>query len=88
MAYNNLGNIYSSEGNSSEALKYFLAALKILQEAGDIKRISVSYSNIGNVYYDQANYSEALKYYFDSLKIAEEIGDNAGIAIFLQQHRR
>ena len=49
------------QGNYPEALKNYLASLKIREEIGDKQRIAESYNNIGNVYENMGNYPEALK---------------------------
>ena len=75
-SYNNIGNVYSSQGNYPEALKNHFASLKIVEEIGDKNGIATSYNNIGSVYDEQGNYPEALKNHFASLKIKEEIGED------------
>ena len=79
-SYNNIGIIYWSQGDYSEAMKYYLACLKIREEIGDKQALAVPYINIGLTYDRQGNYPEALNNYFAGLKIAEEIGDKSMIA--------
>jgi class 3 adenylate cyclase len=79
-SYNNIGLVYDSQGNLSEALKYHLASLKIREAIGDKYGIASSYNNIGTIYSDQGNYPEALKNLFAGLKIFEAIGDKDGTA--------
>ena len=62
-SYNNIGVVYESQGNYPEALKSYLASLKIQEEIGNKYGISASYNNIGEVYFKQGNYPEALKNY-------------------------
>ena len=75
-----IGNIYLNQGNYPEALKNYLASLKISEEIGDKQRISICYNNIGNIYMHQGNYPQALKNHLTSLKIKLEIGDKIGIS--------
>ena len=79
-AYNNIGNIYTHQGNYPEALKSYFASLKIKEETEDKIGIANCYNNIGNTYMYQGNYSEALKNQLTSLKINEEIKNKQGIA--------
>ncbi len=79
--YNNIGNIYYYQGNFPEALKNYLASLKIREEIGDKKGIADSYNNIGNIYVSQGNYPDGLKNHLACLKIKEEIGDKNGISV-------
>jgi class 3 adenylate cyclase/predicted negative regulator of RcsB-dependent stress response len=72
--------VYYAQNNYPEALKNYVASLKISEEIGDKQDIVNTYNNIGNVYFVQGNYPEALKYYSASLKICEEIGDKERIA--------
>jgi tetratricopeptide (TPR) repeat protein len=88
---NNIGSIYYEQGSYPEALKNYLASLKIYEEIGvahpdDVenkKGIAASLNNIGNIYSDQGNNSEALKNYLAALKIKEETADKKGIAASL-----
>ena len=80
-SYNNIGNVYNAQGNSVEALKNYLASLKLKEEMGNKQGIAISYGNIGNVYKKDGNYTEALKNFSASLKIDEEIGNKKGVAV-------
>ncbi len=79
-SYNNIGNVYSKQGNYPEALKKYFASLKIKEEIKDKPGIARTLGNIGDVYYVEGNYPEALKNISASLKIMEEIGYKQGIA--------
>jgi signal transduction histidine kinase len=78
--YNRLGNNYHNQGNYPEALKNYLASLKIRQKTGNKTSIARSYNNIGLVFENNGNYPEALKNYLISFKVFEEIGDKNGLA--------
>lgn len=80
------GYFAEDKSNYDEALKYYLAGLKIREairlpngQIGDKQGIADSYSNIGNIYYYQGNYPEALKNYFSSLQMREALGNKKGI---------
>ena len=79
-SYNNIGIIYSRQGNYPEALKNYQAALKISEETGNKNGIANSYNNSGIIHHYQGNYPEALKNYFAALRTWEEIGDKYNIA--------
>ena len=79
--YTNIGVIYSSQSNYSEALKYYEKSLHISEEIGDKRMISDLYNNIGAVYNFQDDYPKALEYYEKSLVLSEELGDKRGISI-------
>ena len=62
------------------SLEYYLAGLKLFEEAGEKNGTARILSNIGVVYWYQADYPKALKYYFDALKLDEESGNKDGMA--------
>ena len=73
--YNEIGNVYTKQGNYSGALEYYLKSLEIRGKVlGDEhKDTATSYNNIGNIYYVQGNYSEALTYYLKALEIYKKV---------------
>src|ERR1700757_2287956 len=79
-SYNNIGTIYSNQGNYPLAFKNFFNSLKIKEEINDKQGIAYSYNNIGLMYDIQGNYPLALQNYFAALKITEAINDKKGIA--------
>ena len=80
-SYNNIGFIYSTQGNYSQALEYYNKALEIwLVVFGEQHPdVATCYNNIGLVYGNQGNYSQALEYYNKALEIL--------LAVFGEQHR-
>jgi len=78
-AYISLGNIYTSQGNYAEALKYLNQAMGIAKETGYIKGIATIYGDFGNIFYYQGKYPDALKNYLESEKLYEKIKDNRGM---------
>ena len=80
LSYNNIGGVYSSQGNYSQALEYCHKALEIwLAVFGEQHpNVALSYNNIGAVYNSQGNYSQALEYYNKALEI--------WLAVFGEQH--
>ncbi|CAF1215534.1 unnamed protein product [Didymodactylos carnosus] len=69
--YNDLGLIYSDQGEYTQALKYYEQALGIhLKTLGpNHPSVASTYNNIGTVYSNQREYSQALKYYEQTLEI-------------------
>ncbi len=79
-AFNNIGVVFSIQGNFPEALSRFIEVLKIRENLQDSIGIARSLNNIGIVYKNLNNYPEALKAYFRSLEIKRRLGDIAGEA--------
>ncbi len=69
VAFDNIGIINWYKGNYPEALKNYLAALKLREAPGDEMFKAVSLNNVGIVYLYQSNFPEALKYYTSALLI-------------------
>ncbi|CAF4555557.1 unnamed protein product, partial [Didymodactylos carnosus] len=69
--YNNIGLIYSDQGEYYQALKYYAHSLEILLKILGPSHPSVArvYNNIALVYNAQGEYSQALKYYEQTLEI-------------------
>ncbi|MDI6736176.1 MAG: tetratricopeptide repeat protein, partial [bacterium] len=76
-ALNNLANIYNTQGNYQEALKWYEKSIKIFEKIGNQAGLATTYNNIGEIHRAQGNYQEALKWYEKS---NEKIGDQAGLA--------
>jgi class 3 adenylate cyclase len=81
MSYNNIGLVYSKQGNYAESLKNHFASLDIKKKEGDKSDIASSYNNIGLTYWEMKNYPEALKNYFEALKLFREINSVSGLAM-------
>lgn len=78
--YFNAGTSNAEQGKYPEALKNYLAALRISESLGKKPMISQNYMNIGNLYFAMGNLDEALKNFEASLEIEKGIGDKNGIA--------
>ncbi len=81
---NNLGYIYTNQGNILKGLEYYQKSLKIKEKIGNKNGIAYSFNNLAYIYYNQGEYKKALDYTHKSLKIREEIKDNYGIGSSLQ----
>ena len=74
-SYNNIGYVYSSQGNYNDALKYYQKALEILLKfyGESHPHVATYYNNIGAVLDSQGNYNEALNYYQKALEVYLQI---------------
>jgi signal transduction histidine kinase len=66
--------------NYSEALKHYLASLKLSLELEEKAETAAAYTNIGNIYLDLNNYEKSLEYYSEALVINSDINDKNRIA--------
>lgn len=90
-----IGVIYQLQGNYSQALEYFLSALKIYEKAKNEKGIAQTLHNVGVIYQNQQKFAEASRYYAQALQIDQKTGDKRGEAgtlnnlgdIFYQQDK-
>ncbi|MEW6467713.1 MAG: tetratricopeptide repeat protein [Bacteroidota bacterium] len=83
LALNNLGYLYSVEGQEEKAFDYYLRALDIQRQISDKQGLSSTLNNLGVVYKRQGMLEKALELYFESLRIKEESGDKKGQAYAL-----
>ena len=73
--YNNIGLVYSNQGDYSKALEYYEKSLEISLSVFGEQHLDVATScnNIGSVYYRQGDYSKALEYYEKALEIRSSV---------------
>ncbi len=77
--YNNIGEVYCSQGDYKRAMECYFKALKIREKklGENHSDIAESCNNIGVVYCNLGNYSKALEYHFKALAICEiTLGNN------------
>ena len=79
----NLGIFNAMKGNNTNALDYYLKALKIDESIHNKNGIASRLGNIGSIYKEQGDYPKALDYYLKALKLGEELGDKNRMAIQL-----
>ena len=74
-SYNNIGFVYSSQGDYDRALEYYLRALSIRKQVFGESHpdLANSYNNLGSVYYSQGDYTHALEYFQQSLAIRKQV---------------
>jgi len=73
-SYNNIGSVYSSQGNLSEALKNFFAALEIQEVLEEKNGIAISNVSLGYTYLKYNKSTIAKKYLQTGLLLSKEIG--------------
>ncbi len=72
-SYNNIGGIYRKQGNYPLALEYYFKSLKISEELGYKKGLSIAYLGIGNCYNQGSNIKKGIDYLTRALKLAQSI---------------
>lgn len=77
---NNLAYVYHNQGDYKRALAMFFEALKLRDEAKDIRGLGEIYNNIGAIYQDLEDVELATEYYYKSLEIRASIPDSLGMS--------
>lgn len=74
--YNSFGMLYWNKSDYTDALNYFIRAIKIFERTNSTEPVyAATLNNIGNIYYDLDNYNLALYYYNKSLDVGEKSGN-------------
>ena len=73
--YHQLGIVAYEQRQFEQARQYYLNALKIFEEAGDLYNAAVGYHELGLLAYGQRQFEQAEQYYLKTLKIYEDTGD-------------
>jgi len=77
----NLGAVFETTGGTESAMEYYLEALKISEEIGDINREGTVLQNLGVLYSNMFDYEKSETYYSRALDIFKENNlSNQGIA--------
>ena len=73
-SYNNIGIIYTNQGDYEQALEFLFKSLAIREKVlgEEHPDTAISYNNIGVIYAKQGDYEKALEYYFKALVIREK----------------
>ena len=69
----NIASTYLDQENSAKAIDFYLQALKINEELGDLDGMSYNLSCLANVMYDLNRLDEALAYALQGFKLAKEV---------------
>lgn len=70
--YNAIGKIYLEEGNSEQAINYFLKSLDMSKKSNHNGNIAGNLMSIGLIYAKKKNYNTALYYYSQALDISSK----------------
>ena len=82
-AYNNSGYYFFQNDEPYKAIENFERAVKLSEQAEDLKVIPTALNNIGYIYKQQGNIVGALDNYHKSLKLNQKIGDEQEEALCL-----
>ena len=77
-SYGMLGIIKDIQGESQEALNFYLKELAIEEKLGNKSSIAATLTNIGALHFNQEQYEQALKYFQRSLRIEKETKNDLG----------
>jgi tetratricopeptide (TPR) repeat protein len=80
LAYKNIGVVYHLQGNNSQAIEFFLKALKLYEKERDEVGIAHTLHDIGVVYQGLQKYAEAQQYYDRVLALDHKLQDKKGEA--------
>jgi Flp pilus assembly protein TadD len=81
----NLGTLYLRRGNTNEAKRSYLDALKLLESADDPLAKATIYANLGIVYLKSGDLEKAEEAYRQSLAIRIAINHQANIDVIYAQ---
>ncbi|MFM7855138.1 MAG: tetratricopeptide repeat protein, partial [Flammeovirgaceae bacterium] len=70
----NIGAIYSTKKDYTQAMKYFEEANTSFEELGDQEKIMGSMNNLGILYTDLQLFEQALKYFSRAIQLSEKTG--------------
>ncbi len=80
IALKNKAIAYDIQGNSNEAINYFLQSLSIFEELGDTLGIARLKNNLGIAYKNLEDIETSRKFYNESIALKKHLGDKKGIA--------
>lgn len=80
---NNLGKIYSNQGNDKQALTLYQQALSIYQEINNSLGVAITLNNIAQIYTNLGQYDLAVNFNQQALAIYQKEEDKAGIGVTL-----
>lgn len=78
--HNNFGNMYNGKGESKEAVKHLLIALKTSTELKDKQGIAAACNNLGNTYQRQSLYQDAIDHFEKAALINKESSNKNWLA--------
>ena len=78
-SYINLGNVYLTKGEYTQAIESFLKALAIIPEGENTNEKGTVLNNIGSTYYRKNDYKKAIEYYRQAAKIFTALNDTLNL---------
>lgn len=75
-ATDNIGIIKGINGLHTEAIEYFLQALKYFEKTGDQSKAGIALMHVGHTFELAGNYTKALEYLNRSLEISRQTGNS------------
>jgi len=73
--FNNQAYFLQVKGDVSNAIKYNMESMRLLEEIHDETNLCVTLNNIGSLYLDENNFSKALGFYHKSLDFRQRFKD-------------
>ncbi len=80
LAFDNIGLVYESEGNFTNARNYYLSAMKIVKGISNLHIQAYIFNSIADFYSSRGNELKALEYYLDAVKLNEKFGNKDEMA--------
>ena len=78
-AYNNVGFVYDSQGQSQKGLEYYMKSLQLHEELKNKEGIAATLTNVGSIYNYQGQIEKSLEYNIRALMIYKEIHNKGGM---------
>ena len=80
---NNLGQIYSNQGDNKQALTLYQQALSIYKEIDNSLGVAITLNNIAQIVTNLGQYDQAVSFNQQALAIYQKVKDKAGIGVTL-----
>ncbi|WP_242202478.1 tetratricopeptide repeat-containing sensor histidine kinase [Aestuariivivens insulae] len=78
---NGIGLIEIKRGNYTKGLQYALSAIKVLEQKGLEKELSLAYSNLADAYYNINDFDKASSFYLKALPLQQLLNDTTRVNI-------
>ncbi|MGK4566285.1 tetratricopeptide repeat protein [Flavobacterium sp. 3HN19-14] len=81
-AYNTLGWIYFTDGDSTKAVDYITKAITFYKKTNDQEQLITSYSNLATIYLQQVQYDMAIENLMKCVKIMEKTHSDSECLVY------